>query len=206
MGALRDFGILLVKVFLVAFISSLIISGIYDLVSPRIYPPLHESNLSTAELSERILGPPEIPDDYTLVVWRVNDASDVSEFARSIGWKKGFTVRYQQIGSNASYGSFIQQTIFVYPLENVTRVLPGPRYYQRLVDENNESFWVDGLPDPGIGYGSTATKITPKYYHSIAYVIDFVKNDVHEQIVMDGPTSDFETVKNLATIAAAKIK
>ena len=167
---------------------------------------MHESNLSTAELSGRILQQPsEIPGDYTIVEWRVNDASDVSPFARSIGWKKGFTVRYQQIGSNASYGSFIQQTIFVYPLENVTRVLPGTRYYQNLVNENNDSLLVDGLPDPGIGDGSTATRFSAVYNNSHTYIVDFVKNDVHEQIMMGGPTSDYETVKNLAKIAAAKI-
>ncbi|MGA2916934.1 zinc-ribbon domain-containing protein [Methanoregula sp.] len=167
---------------------------------------IHESNLSTAELSGRILQQPsEIPSDYTIVEWRVNDASDVSQFARSVGWKKGFTVRYQQIGLNASYGSFIQQTISVYPIENVTMVLPNFRYYQKLVTENNDSFMVDGLPDPGIGDSSTATRFSAIYNNSHTYFVDFVKNDVHEQIMMGGPTSDYETVKNLAKIAAAKI-
>ncbi|MHB8163199.1 MAG: hypothetical protein ACYDDV_02500 [Methanoregula sp.] len=204
---LAQWGILILVMLFAGFTAGLIQGEVSQLVSPWFSPPVHESNLSTAELSERILQQPsEIPGNYAIVEWKVRDASGVSPIARNLGWKKGFVVRYQEIGSNASYGSSIQQTISVYPLENVNRALPGFRYYQKLANENNDSILVDELPDPGIGDASTATKLTQKDYTSSACLIDFVKNDVYEQIMMYGPAPDYETAKKLAEIAAAKIK
>lgn len=202
---LAQLGILFLVMLFAAFTAGLIEGEVQQLLSPWISSPVHESNLSTAELSETILQPSDLPGNYTIVERAVRDASDVSPIARSLGWKRGFIVRYQLSGSTAYCGPSIQQVISVYPPENITLALPHPQYHKRMALENNESVLVEELPDPGIGDASTATKITQKEYACSACLIDFTKNDIYSQIMVYGPAPDCESAKKLAEIAAAKI-
>lgn len=205
MGALGQWLLVIVIiVFIVGLMSGFTNGGISHPASNLTYTPISEGNLSTTNLSQIILQPTDVPVNFKLVEWRVADVADVTPFARNWGWKKGFIVRYQLIGSNASYGTIIYQGISLYPIENITRILPS-LHPQKLVNESNGRLLVDVLPDPGIGDNSMATRTTVKFYNTHAYAIDFVKKDVYEEIVMDGTTADYETVKNLAKIAADKI-
>lgn len=198
-------GILILVMLFAAFTAGLIQGGVPPLMSSWISPPVHETNLSIFELQDLMLQPSDLPDNYTRVEWRVRNVSEVSPIARNLGWKQGVIVRYQLSGTTAYCPPSIQQVISVYPPENIIRALPHPRYHKRMAQENNESMIVDELPDPGIGDASTATKFTHQEYTCNGCLVDFIKNDVHSQIMVYGPAHDCDTAKNLAAIAAARI-
>jgi hypothetical protein len=198
-------GVLVLAIIFAVFTAALIEGEVPPPVSSWFSLPVHESNLSTAELSETILQPSDLPGNYTVVERRVRSLSDVSPIARNLGWKRGVIVRYQLAGPTAYCGPSIQQIISVYPPENITRALPHPQYHKRIAQENNENVLVEELPEPGIGDASTATKITQKEYVCSACLIDFTKNDVYSQIMVYGPAPDCESAKKLAERAAAKI-
>lgn len=189
-----------------AFTAGLIEGNVAQIVSPWLSPPVHVGNMSTSPLPEMILQPDDLSGNYTIMESRVRDISEISAIGRDLGWKRGFIVRYQQSGSTAYCGPSIQQTISVYPVENVTRALPYPRYHRRMAQESNMNVVVEELPVPGIGDVSTATKMIDNENTCNACLVDFVKNDVYSQIQVYGPAPDCETAKKLAEIAAAKIK
>jgi len=189
-----------------AFAAGLIDEGVPPLVSQWFSSPVKVSNLSTEELAERVLWPSDLPGDYLVVESRMRTTADVSPIARDLGWKGGYIVRYQPDGQAAYSGSSIQQVISVYPAENISRALPSTRYHRRMAEENHENMIVDELPDPGIGDRSTATKLSRPDDNTSACLIDFVRNDVYEQIMVYGPAPDYETAKSIAAIAAAKIR
>ncbi len=146
----------------------------------------------------------EIPGIFTSTERAERAASDVSQTAHNYGWIKGYTVSFQNINIDPLSAIVISQGISVYPRANVTKLLPEMKAH--YVTVANENISVDELPDPGIGDYSQAFRITYKESNLKVYVIDFVKNDVYEQLSMQGTTTDYETLKNLGKIAAAKIR
>ena len=85
----------------------------------------------------------------------------------------------------------------------------------RILNVSGENiFWtveadrIEELSDPKIGDSSRAFRIktTVQGIPVTMFVIQFIKKDVHEEISDGGLSSDFESLKNIAKTAAAKIK
>lgn len=69
--------------------------------------------------------------------------------------------------------------------------------------EKNSS--VEDLTLVTIGDSSSALRVSNKTDNTQEYIIAFVKNDVYQNFYTNGTLTDYETLKQLATIAAAKI-
>jgi hypothetical protein len=81
-----------------------------------------------------------------------------------------------------------------------------PSAVTEIKKPGEEKITVDELSDPNIGDSSMAFRFTKPGIDTKEYLIIFVKKDVYEQLDMSGTVTDYESLKQLATIAAAKIK
>jgi len=161
------------------------------------------SLLSTIEPSEMALQLSDLPPGFTLKERSERVYSDVDSWAHNNGWKKGYIVSYQKVDLNALSGTVIDQRISIYPIGNISRVTP-----QFVNDLKNkpEGISIDELSNPNIGDSSQAFRGVASSDGSKIYFIVFYKKDVYESLSMTGKTTDYELLKDVAKIAAAKIK
>ena len=158
--------------------------------------------LSTIEPSNMILQLSDLPSNYTIKERTERVKSDVSEIAISLGWIKGYYVRFARV-VNIYDTTVIEQFISIYPIENISKILTSiPRV-------SNETIIFDELSKPNIGDDSQAYRVTAKDEYGTEtkyYMIEFIKMDVYEGLYMSGTTTDYEMLKDLAKIAVGKIK
>ena len=124
------------------------------------------------------------------------------------GWKKGYYVSYLTNNPNALPGTVVEQYISLYPAENITLIVPNTvdSWKNWTIEENNVNLTIEELTLPTIGDSSAAMKVTDKSDNSEGYLIVFVKKDVFQNIWTNGTATDYDTARQLAGIAAAKIK
>jgi hypothetical protein len=170
--------------------------------------PVPGTKTSTIEPSQMILQPSEIPSTLTIVVKSERNISEMRSWAVDHGWKKGYYAIFQKNDPNSPSGTIFEQIISVYPAENITLIIPNTidAYRNGIIAENNANLTLDVLPAPGIGDSSNALVISDKSDNTRMYLISFVKKDVYQDFWTNGTATDFETAKQLAGIAAAKIK
>ena len=170
--------------------------------------PVTTKTLSSAEPSEMILQPSEIPGNFTLVAKGERPASQLSEWALAHGWTKGYYAVYQKNDPDSPSVTFIKQNISVYSAENITLVVPDTinGYKSWPAETNNTNLSVEEVSLPTIGDVSGSLRFFDKSDNSSGYLIAFVKKDVFQDIQTNGTAADYETAKQLAGIAAAKIK
>jgi hypothetical protein len=165
-------------------------------------PPAAGQKLSTLEPSRLALQPSEVPAGFTQVEQLERNLSDMRSWAVDKGWKKGYYAYYEKNGQDVRY---IEQAISVYPIGNISLIVPdtiqGVKNWSA-----EENLTVEELPVPGIGDFSRALKITEPGEPVNDYIITFVKYDVFEQMSINGTAADYETLKQVAGTAAAKIK
>jgi len=166
-------------------------------------PPVTQQKLSTIEPSLMVLEPADVPANFTLVEKYERNAANMSEWALNTGWKKGYGVYYETTGQDVQG---LDQVISIYPAENITLIVP-----QTVSGINNWSMedtnvTVQELPIPGVGDSSRALQISEKDDLINLYMIAFVKYDVYEELYLNGTTSDYDTLIQIAENAAAKIK
>ncbi|MCK9592934.1 MAG: hypothetical protein M0Q91_13095 [Methanoregula sp.] len=176
---------------------------------PATSTPTTEIKLSTIEPSEMALQLSDLPDNYSIKDRSELVGSDVIKEAVDLGWKKGYTVNFVRGNFTRLEGTSIEQGISVYPIENMYKVLSlqrnlAAKYYANGTAD--DSVIIDDFSNPGIGDQSQAYRITLKSDNSKSYIIDFIKKDVFESLRMSGSITDYETLKDLAKTAAAKIK
>lgn len=166
------------------------------------------SKTSTIEPSEIILQPSEIPVNFTLLEKGERNVSDMSEWSLDHGWKKGYYAVFLNNDPNAIPGTVIEQYISVYTAENITLIVPDTvsGWKNWTVEENDANLSFEELSLPAIGDSSAAMKVTNTSDMSQMYSVSFTKKDVYQQFMTNGTATDYETVKQLAGIAAAKIK
>jgi len=101
----------------------------------------------------------------------------------------------------------LRQTISLYPIQNMHRVFDLAKD-EMVSPVNGGTGTIFELPLAKIGDQSIAYKRenTSVPYSSPVYTILFVKKDVFETLEMGGTTTDYETLKDLARIAADKIR
>lgn len=166
------------------------------------------SKTSTIEPAEMILLPSDIPVNFTLVEKDQRNVSELSDWALDHGWKKGYYAVYLKNDPSSIPGTVIEQYISVYPAENITLVVPDTvsGWKNWTIEQNSVNVTLEELSLPTIGDSSAALRVSNKTDNSQMYVITFVKKDVFQDFWTNGTATDYETAKQLAGIAAAKIK
>jgi len=160
--------------------------------------------LSTIEPSEMALQLSDLPANFIIQNRVEKVRSDVNQEAINLGWKSGYLVTVSRTDLQALQGTVIDQTISIYPVGTLSKVLLGSKnVYQNLT---SSGFVLDELSNPQIGDQSKAFRLVASSDGSKIYIIDFTKKDVYESLRMTGKTTDYELLKDLAKIAAAKIK
>lgn len=158
--------------------------------------------------SAMVVQPSEIPGNVTLIAERERSASELSEWALGHGWKEGYSVVYRKNDPGSPSGAIIRQNISVYAGENATLAVSDTidGLADWIKDENNANLSVEKLSIPAMGDASGSLKCADTSDNSVLYVIAFAKNGVFQDIETNGTAEDYETAKQLAMIAAAKIR
>ncbi|HEX3000802.1 MAG TPA: hypothetical protein VHN82_00285 [Methanoregula sp.] len=175
-------------------------AGIAGCTSPA--TPAAGKKLSTIEPAKMALQPSDLPANFTLVEQFERNASDMREWALGKGWKKGYVSSFESRGPDARV---LDQLISVYPVENITLIIPDTVSSFRNWTVEDRNVTIVDLPSPGIGDASSALKVTQAGEPFDVYIIAFVKYDVYEEIYANGTASDYEVLKTVASKAAAKI-
>jgi hypothetical protein len=170
---------------------------------PAVTPSATQQQLSTIEPLQMMLQPSDLPANFTLVETYERSASNVSDWGTVHGWKKGYGIYYETGGRDVRG---LEQTISVYPVGNISLVLPNTvqQVNEWAAEEGNMT--VEELPVPGVGDASRALKVSVTGDPIPVYIIAFVKYDVFEQLSINGTASDYDTLRQAAGTAAAKIK
>jgi hypothetical protein len=201
----------LVIIFMAVFV--ILFTGIAGCTSPAPSPqaptasPVPAKTLSTIMPSEMVLQSSDFPGNFTLLEKGERNVSEMRTWSLEHGWKGGYYADYVKNDLNSPSGTIFEQVISVYPAENITLIVPDTVNIVKnwsAGDINNRS--VEEVSLPTIGDSSSVLKISDKSDNSHEYIIAFVKYDVYEQLYTNGTATDYETLKQLAGIAAAKIK
>ena len=158
--------------------------------------------LTMKEPSDLVLQLSDFPSNYTIKERTERVKSDISEEGLEHGWKKGYYVRYARIGDGLFDVTVIEQSISVYPIENISKILAIPY-------ESTENMTWEEFSKPNIGDDSKAYRITVKDEFGTKdryYMIEFIKLDVYESFYIGGTTTDYELLKDLARKAESKIE
>jgi hypothetical protein len=96
----------------------------------------------------------------------------------------------------------------VYPAENITLIIPDTMssYRNWTLEDPNANVTFETLSLPTIGDSSAALKISDKSENKEMYLISFVKKDVYQDFWTNGTAADYETARQLAGVAANKIR
>nr|WP_320160594.1 hypothetical protein [uncultured Methanoregula sp.] len=170
--------------------------------------PVTDKNLSAIEPSQMILQPSDLPANFTVVEKAERNVSEMRSWALDHGWKKGYYAMFRKNDPNSPPGTVFEQIISVYPAENITLIIPNTisAYRNGVSKENNANITLEVLPSPGIGDSSNALVISDKSDNTRMYLVSFVKKDVYQDFWTNGTATDYETARQLAGVAAAKIK
>jgi hypothetical protein len=94
----------------------------------------------------------------------------------------------------------------VYTAENITLIVPDTINTWKSWPAEDSNLTVEEIPLPTIGDSSRAMIASDRSDNSRMYMIAFVKYDVYEQLQTNGNETDFETLRQMAVTAAAKIR
>jgi hypothetical protein len=99
----------------------------------------------------------------------------------------------------------MDQVISVYPVENISLVIPST--LQNMKDWSaEENMSIEVLPAPSVGDSSSALRMSEAGDPIDLYMIAFVKYDVYEELWINGTAPEYDTLKQVAHTAAAKIQ
>jgi hypothetical protein len=168
--------------------------------------PTTESPVATVTVSQMALQPSDIPSDYIL-----KDRSDLtylemSQMSHDLGWRAGYAVTYYRINQEKYDLTGLRQVIDLYPLANMNKVFDIEK--EAIDTQNTGTTKIYELPCPKQGERTFAYRKTDNQSPLAisTYTIIFTKKDVYEELTMGGTTTDFETLKGLAQVAADKIR
>ena len=128
------------------------------------------------------------------------------DWAIDHGWKGGYYTDYVKTGGNVSEDPVFEQVISVYTAENITLIVPDTINTWKSWPAQDSNLTVEEITLPTIGDYSRAMKASDRSDNTRMYMIAFVKYDVYEQLQTDGNETDFETLRQMAVTAAAKIR
>ena len=185
---------------LIVITSILIFSGcVEEDTQSQIEPPQISATKEPFELALQLS---DFSSNFTIKERTERLKSDVSQEGLDLGWKKGYYVRYARIGDSLLDATVVEQSISIYPTENITKVIALPYL-------NTDYITYEELSKPNIGDDSRAYRMTVKDeydYEERVYMIQFIKLDVYESFYMRGTTTDFELLRDIAMKAESRIK
>jgi hypothetical protein len=176
----------------------------------------------------------DLPAGFFIAERREKNASEVSDLARDLGWKKGYIARFERDQGPLLPATEIMQSIAIYPAKNIARVTG----LVRKAAEGGGRYTVIPLPDPGTGNSGFAVAVyeagkenaaagdksiianifelqttvpvrpgqMPASQKPLYYEIAFTEGEVFEAIRMSGPSADCGTLENLARVAYGKVR
>lgn len=170
--------------------------------------PAPVQKLSTVAPAEMALQLSDLPAGFVLLEKGDRNRSEVRSWAIEHGWKGGYYTAYQRQDGTASSGVIIDQSSSVYPEENISLIAPDTlQLIKTWADRDQANRSVeDDTSLPPIGDFSRGMKLSDKNDEPPEYIIVFVKQDVYMEMYTNGTAADYETLKNLAGVAAAKIR
>jgi hypothetical protein len=181
---------------------------------PELTPPAQVTASTTPDSTVPMTGPSgmalqlaDLPSDYILKDRSEIPYMEMSQLSRDLGWREGYSVTFYRMNQKKFDMTGLRQTIGQYSSPNMNRVLDMAK--DEIVNPADAGTGtVYELPLTRIGEASIAykTENVSAPYHQPVYTILFVKKDVFETLEMGGTTTDYETLKNVARIAADKIK
>jgi hypothetical protein len=169
--------------------------------------PIPAKTLSTITPAEMALQQSDLPADFTLLERGERNVSEMRSWSLDQGWKGGYYSDYVKNDTNSRSATLIEQSISVYNPGTISLIVPDTVSYAKnwsAEDRTNRS--VEEVALPAFGDSSSVLKISDKSDNSHEYIIAFVKYDVFEQLYTNGTETDYETLKQLAGTAAAKIR
>ncbi|HOX36153.1 MAG TPA: hypothetical protein P5217_08870 [Methanoregulaceae archaeon] len=175
-------------------------------ISPAPSSPVPTPGLSTVSPAEMALEPADLPGNFTLLEKGEREAANMRYWAIEHGWKRGYYAGYMKTGGNVSEGPFFEQVISVYSTQNITLIALDTVNTWKTMPAEDSNFTVEEISLPTIGDYSRAMKAYDRSDNTMSYMITFVKYDVFEQFMTVGTEADFETLKQMAIAAAAKIR
>jgi hypothetical protein len=167
--------------------------------------PVPESPGSTIVPSEMALQLTDLPSDYFLRDRTVIAYDEMPKINRDLGWRQGYFVSFYRMNLRNEDLTGITQTIAVYPLEKMNPLFSVEKDDLLTHDTLTEQY---EIPFPIIGDRSYAIREThpDDPYRGVTYTVIFSRKNVFEKITMGGTTTDYETLKDVANKAAAKIR
>jgi hypothetical protein len=168
--------------------------------------PTPESKVATVEPYAMALQLSDLPDGYIIKERSDVAYADLNPLARDEGWKQGYYVAFYRMDVKNYDITGITQQISVYPLDRIRIIFDDAK--ADLLSRENTSITLTELPFPKTGDMTVALRTVDANdpYGIMTYTIVFTKKDVLEQIEMRGTTTDYEVLKNIAAIAAQKIR
>lgn len=177
------------------------------LSSPVTAPsPVPTPGLSTVSPAEMALQPADLPGNFTLLEEGERNASQMRNWAIDHGWKRGYITHYVKNEGNVSEGTVFEQVISVYDTDNIILVVADTVNTWNSWPAEDSNVTVEEIPLPTIGDFSRAMKTSDRSDNSHMYMITFVKYDVFEHFQTNGTKTDFEMLRQMAEIAADKIR
>ena len=168
--------------------------------------PVPAQILSTVAPSEMALQPLDFPGNFSLLEKGERTTSEMRDWALDHGWKGGYYTVFEKNERDSPSGTIIEQVISVYPAENITLIVPDTRNSWKNWPAEDRNVTVEELSLPAIGDSSRAMKASDTSDNSQMYMIAFVKYNVYEQLSTNGTATDYETLRQMAGIAAGKIR
>jgi hypothetical protein len=151
------------------------------------------------------LQPEDLPSGYILRDRSVMVTPEVSQLTRDLGWMQGYFVMYDRASRIRGDTTRIRQSISIFPRENIKRVYTLEKLTFSTGDNSMRSPYE--IPFPAIGDQSMAYRMTDTpETGQVTYTVIFTEKNVLMRITMSGTSTDYETFREIAQKAAAKIR
>jgi len=159
---------------------------------------------TNATIADLALQSSDLPSDYILRDRSMVGYGGISQLDHDLGWQQGYQVSYYRLDKKHNDMTDVSQLISTYTPDNINAVYRIKRDALIPAGYNAGGYQV---PFPIIGDQSVAWRETAGSSQDdiISYSVIFVKNNVFEQITMEGTTTDYEMLKTIAQTAAGRI-
>ena len=167
--------------------------------------PTQESLVSTLSPADMALQPSDLPPDYFIKDRTVAAYDQQTAISHELGWRQGYSVAYYRMNLVNEDITGITQTLSVYPLENMNKIFSVEKDNLLAPEQGMEKY---EIPFPVIGDKSIAIRETDPDdpYKVVTYTVLFISKNVDEKITMTGSTTDYEVLRSITKIAAARIR
>jgi hypothetical protein len=167
--------------------------------------PTTESPVASVPVADMALQLSDLPPDYILRDRSVIAYAGAGQLARDLGWRQGYQVSFYRLDRKKNDMTEITQEIDVYPLDTIREAYTLGKEALLPAEDNATDYQV---PFPLLGDRSVAWRGVRDGDQGtiITYSVIFTAKNVYEKISMGGTTTDYETLRDIARHAEAKIR